>query len=195
MEVIDLITVSSVTAGCSTILGWWLKSRLENSIKLESDKVLEEFKLELKRSELLVAERLVAFKSMNVNLLGLRRYCRSLSAEHRNVSEFVPRREHLYKTENISLLSHHEQIVRKLDEIELFISPETRDAFNALFKQMCMGFNLELWLSQEDPMPEILSSAYELYDLIESRINDVLSSFYSDLSLSKSPKSPLFDGL
>ena len=183
MEIIDLFTISSVIAGSTTLLGWWLKSRLESSIKHEYDKVLEGFKSELKRSDLLLSERLTAFKSMSPFLLAIRRYCHAASAEHRAASEFESRTEHLDDSENMSLLSHHDLISRKLDEIELLISPSTRQRFDELFMQMGMGFNLELWLTSDDPAPEIVANAYELYDLVACRVNDVLSSFYNDLGL------------
>jgi len=183
MNFSDFISIAAIVGTCTTVLGWWLKSRLESSITHEYDKILESFKTELKRSDVLLTERLAVFKTLSGQLLALRRYCNARSAEFRNESEFESRTDSLAKQENISLLSHHENITRALESNELLISPKSRLSFEHLFLQMGMGFNLELWLAGEDPAPEIVSSAHELYDMVSSRVNDVLGSLYSDLGL------------
>lgn len=183
MNLDDYIGIAAIVGACTTVLGWWLKSRLDSSIKHEYDKILESFRTELKRSDVLLAERLAAFKTLSGHLLKLRRYCNARSAEYRNESEFEPRPESLTEQENISLLSHHENINRVLESNELLISPNSRKIFENLFLQMRIGFNLELWLASKDHTPEIASNAYELYDLVSSRVNQVLGALYSDLSL------------
>jgi len=183
MNLADYFGITAIVGACTTVLGWWLKSRLDSSIKHEYDKILESFKTELKRSDVLLTERLAVFKTLSGHLLALRRYCNARSAEFRNESEFESRTESLTEQENISLLSHHENITRSLESNELLISPNSRQSFEHLFLQMGMGFNLELWLASKDPAPEIVSSAYELYDLVASRVNDVLGALYSDLGL------------
>jgi len=183
MNIIDYFTITVIIGSCTTVLGWWLKVRLDSSIKHEYDKILEGFKSELKRSDVLLTERLAAYKSISPFLISLRRYCHARSVEFRNQSEFEPRTESLNEKENISLLSHQERISRALDDIELLISPMTRIRFDDLFKQMGLGFNLELWLSSGDPAPELLSNAHELYDLVGNKVNDVLVGLYSDLNL------------
>lgn len=194
MNISDYFTVALIVGGCTTILGWWLKSRLDSSIKHEYDQILESFKSELKRSDVLLTERLNAFKIISQKLLALRRYCRAQSAEMRNESEFEARLESLNENENISLLMHHNSISRELDGIELLISPKSRQSFVELFRQMSMGFNLELWLSSPDISPEVSSNANQLYDLIDQKITDVLEALYSDLGLpddlSKISKAP-----
>lgn len=189
MEIFDILKisgiVSTVVVVCTTIIGWWIKSRIENSIKHEHDKVLEGFKSELKRSDLLISERLVAFKSISPLLLSLKRYCHAARAQNSAASEFESTFEHLNEAENVSLLTHHQLISRKLDEIELFISPKTRSTFDELFAQISIGCNIEIWLISDEPDPEIVTNAHEFYDLVACRVNDVLSSLYSDLSLPK----------
>ena len=49
--------------------------------------------------------------------------------------------------------------------------------------QLHMGFNLESWLSHDDPASEIVSNAYELYESLAARATDVLAALYSDLGL------------
>jgi len=183
MNIIDYFAVTAIISTCTTILGWWLKVRLDSSIKYEYDKIIEVFKSELKRSDILLAERLSTFKATSIHLLELRRYCQAKSTEFRNESEFEARTESLTKQENIGLLNHHENLKRSLDNVELFISPKSRKSFEDLFMQLHMGFNLESWLSHDDPASEIVSNAYELYESLAARATDVLAALYSDLGL------------
>jgi len=141
--------------------------------------ILEAFKAEQKRSEILHAERLSAFKELSAKLIALRKYCRARSAEIRAESEFEPRTESLAESENKSLLCHYEEVSKGLDEKELFLSIQSRDRFNDLFQQMSLGFNLELWLAGGASPQE--QNAHELYDLVVERVNAILESLYTDL--------------
>jgi hypothetical protein len=183
MNITDYFGITAIVAACTSVLGWWLKARLDSSIKHEYDKILEIFKTELKRSDILLAERLAAFKTLSSHLIALRRYCNARIAELRQRSEFEARTDSLTAHENISLLSHCENINRVLESNELLISPHSRQSFASLFSQMGLGFNLELWLSASDPAPELFSNAHELYELVVSRVNETLSALYSDLGL------------
>lgn len=198
MNFADYFGITAIVGACTAVLGWWLKSRLDSSIKHEYDKILESFKTELKRSDILLTERLAVFKTLSSHLVALRRYCNARSAELRNESEFESGTESLTEQEKSSLLSHHENIIRALESNELLISPNSRQSFEHLFLQMGMGFNLELWLASKNPAPEIVSSAHELYDLVSSKVNDVLGALYSDLGLPQnlpfSPANPLKTG-
>jgi len=175
----DVLTIGGLFSAVIAVAGWWLKSRLETSIKFEYDRLLEAFKAEQKRSEILHAERLSAFKELSAKLIALRRYCKARSAEIREVSEFELRTESLTKAENKSLLCHYEEVSKGLDEKELFISIHSRDRFNDLFQQMSLGFNLEPWLAGGASPQEL--NAHELYDLVVERINAIMESLYSDL--------------
>lgn len=175
----DFVTIGGIFAAIVAVAGWWVKSRLETSIKHEYDRLLEAFKSEQKRSEVLHVERLSAFKELSVKLIALRRYCRAKSSEIRDQSEFEPRTESLTEFEYKSLLCHYEEISKGLDERELFISVQSRDRFNDLFQQMSLGFNLELWLSGGASPDEL--NAHELYDLVVVRVNAILESLYADL--------------
>ena len=183
MRIFDYFAITAIIGACTALLGWWLKSRLDNSIKHEYDKILERFKSELKRSDILLTERLEAFKSISGQLLALRRYCQAKSTEFRNESEFEPRTESLTEQENVSLLMHNENLTRVLESVELLISPKSRKRFDDLFLQMTLGFSLELWFASGDPAPEIVANAHECYDGIAERVNDVLGELYLDLGL------------
>jgi hypothetical protein len=184
MNMNDYIIFSSIFGCIATILGWWLKTHIDSSVKHEYDKLLELFKSDQKRSDTLLSERLVAFKYLSEKLLALRRYCNARSAEIRNQSEFETRTEALSSSENISLLQHHEIILRALEEKEYFFSPNAKKVFNILFSQISMGFNLELYhASSSKTLSGSDLNAHELYDLIVERVNDVIDSLYEDLGL------------
>lgn len=146
MGVVNYFGVAAMIGFFTSVLGLWLKARLNNSIKHEYDKVLEFFKIELKRSDALLGERFVAFRSLSGRLLALRRYCSARIEELRSDSEFAPRTEFLGEEENISLLSHHGKISNEFDGYELFLSHDSRRAFDELFLCMNMGFSMELHL-------------------------------------------------
>lgn len=179
MTFLDYATIGGTFSAIIAVAGWWLKSRLETSIKHEYDRLLEAYKSEQKRSEVLHAERLTAFKELSAKLIALRRYCKARSAEIRDQSEFEPRTESLSETEYKSLLCHYEEICRGLEERELFISEQSKTKFSNLFQQMSLGFNLELYLAAGDSPEEL--TAYELYDFVVIRINLILDSLYNDL--------------
>jgi hypothetical protein len=181
MNTTDFLTITGIMSAIATVLGWWLKSRLDSSIQHEYAKLLEQFKAQQKRSDLLHSERLDALKILAKKLLALRRYCHARSAEVRNESEYEPRTESLSPEENQSLLRHREVIARELEERELFLSPNARNRFDELFLQMSFGFNLEIWIASGQDESELNTA--QLYDLIASRTSDVMSALYEDLDL------------
>lgn len=181
MNIIDFFTISAIMSGIATILGWWLKSRLDSSIQHEYAKLLEQFKAQQRRSELLHSERLNALKVLATHLLALRRYCNARNAEIRNQSEFEPRVESLSPEESQSLLQHRDVITRAMEERELFLSPIVRNSFNELFRDMGNGCNVELWIASGLSAEEL--NAAQLFDLITKRANDVMSALYQDLEL------------
>jgi hypothetical protein len=181
MNTTDAFTIAGIMGAISTVLGWWLKARLDSSIQFEYARLLEQLKVQQKRSNLLHSERLNALKSLSGKLLALRRYCKARSAEVRNESEFEPRTESLSPTENLSLLQHREVIQRNMEEHELFLSPAARESFYELFRQMSLGFNLELWIASGQNETEL--NAAELFDLVANSANEVMSSLFKDLEL------------
>ena len=179
MEISDLVSISAVLAALVAGLGWWLRSRLENSIKHEYDRILLALEAQQRRNDARHAERLGAYKVLSKKLLSLRRYCNARSAELGDASEFEPRTEALTEDENISLLMHAEILRRSIDEFELFVSPTTREQFGDLFNQLSLGFNLELWLIGSENPDEL--NAPGLYDSVASKVNKSLGALYNDL--------------
>jgi len=46
MKLSDILTIGGVFSAVIAVAGWWLKSRLETSIKYEYDQLFEAFKTE-----------------------------------------------------------------------------------------------------------------------------------------------------
>lgn len=183
MKPVDYFTITAILSAVISIFGWWLKTRLDTSIRHEYDRLLELFKADQRRSDILNSERLVAFKVLSEKLLGLRRYCYAKAAELNVGSEFEPTTDSLSATENISLLQHSQRIERSMEERELFFSASVRAEFDELFSKMSMGFNLEIWLLSGGES-KVLNAA-ELYNSIGSGVNDVMSALYRDLGFVK----------
>lgn len=181
MTLIDYVTVSGIFTAIVTILGWLLKIRLDASVKHEYSRILETFKAEIKRTEVLGSERLEAFKAVSEKLIILRRYCQACSNEYGDASEFSRRPDTLPKNENTPLLQHHEAVFREAERFELFLSPKSRFAFEELKQQMGLGFSLETWLQSDNEQHELNADA--LYDSIINRVNVVMDCLYRDLGL------------
>jgi len=183
----NLISAAAIMSGIAAVLGWWIQSRINN----QSDRLLERFKDELAKQNILHTERLSAFKTLSEHLIALRRYCNACSAEFGQRSEFEPRRESLTAAENVSLLQHCQAIRRALEERELFVSADVREAFRQLFMQLNLGLHLELWLASGKDANEL--NAVQLYDLVATRVNEVLSAMFADLGFQ--PSTPQAKGL
>lgn len=192
MSLSDYISITAIFGGISTVLGWWLRTRLDASVKHEYSRLLESFKAELRRAEVLGSERLEAFKVISEQLISLRRYCHACSNEYGEASEFDRRPDILPEGENKPLLQHHESICREIEKYELFLSPATRKAFGDLTQQMSLGFNLEIWLQSDNDPKEL--NAEGLYDSVAVRVNAVLDCLYRDLGLPDEPHEGARDG-
>lgn len=181
MQISDLLSVSVITTAAVALLGWWLRSRLESSIRHEYDKLLEAFRAQQKRTDVLLTERSDAFKILSKQLLALRRYCYAQVADYGEESEFEPRADSLPEDENRSLLQHADTIRRSLDQYELFVSPTSRSCFRHLFNALSLGFNLEVWMQQDNPDPGLDPGG--IYSTIATSADGVLDSLYKDLGL------------
>jgi|SRR5690554_4679473 len=181
MQLSELLSVSAIFAATAAVLGWWLRSRLESSIKHEYDKLLEAFRAEQKRTDVLLSERSEAFKALSKRILALRRYCHAQAADYGGESEFAPRADSLQADENMSLLQHADAVRRAFDEYELFVSPTTRSSFRHLLNALSLGFNLEVWMQQESPDPGL--DPCGIYVTIADVSDGVLGSLYDDLGL------------
>jgi hypothetical protein len=175
----EFLTITTTMTVISTVLGWWLKARVDSSIRHQYDRLLELFRVELRRSDILHSERLAAFKVLSARLLALRRYCHARCAELGPSSEFQSRTDSLPSDENIPLLQHHDSILRSMEERELFLSPAARQSFAALFDKMRLGFNLELYLASGNDPDDM--NAEEFYWQVVSHVDGVMGALCRDL--------------
>ena len=182
MTPFDYITITTIYGAISVALGWWVKSRLDESVKYEYSKMLELFKAETKRAEILGNERLEAFKVISDKLIKLRRYCDACANAFGSACEFMNFPDTLPEDENIFLLSQYESINREVEKYELFISPSSRKAYNELKISLGLGFNLEIYL-QKDNISANELNAVEMYESISAQINNLLDNLYYDLDL------------
>jgi len=180
MNITDYLTIGAVTGAVNVALGYWVKSRIEGSIKHEYDKALEKVKSEWKRTDILLAERMAAFKFLQKRLVSIRRYCEAhISSE--SGSEFGPRPDDLDAADNKSILSHWTELEALLDENLVFLSGSCSASFEQLRNQLSFGASMEIHLCSEDPMPEIVASKKDGYQIIIDRINECIDALFKDL--------------
>jgi len=179
MDIADLFSIGAVVAALNLVLGLWAKSRIEGSIKHEYDKALERVKSEWKRTDVLLAERLAAFKLLQKKLVSIRRYCEA----HKNSesgNEFSARPEDLDAADNKSILIHWTELETFLDENLIFLSCSCNASFERLRDQLSLGANMELWLAS-DPEPEVVSSKASGYQAISNRVSECIDALFKDL--------------
>lgn len=188
----DFFSIAGIVGIIAIVLGWWLKSKLDSSIKYTYDQLLELFKAEQKRSDVLLSERLTAYKLLSEKLLALRRYCNARCAEVINSgSEFETRTENLPEEERISILQHYDAIQRALEERELIVSPCSRQRFDDLFASMNTGMTVELHAdSSPDGQAIMPGDADQVYFSIIARVNDVKMALYADLGFPEHISAP-----
>jgi hypothetical protein len=184
MNINDLLIISAVVGAIvSTVnvaFGYWLKAKVEGSIKLEYDKNLEKFKAKWKRTDVLLSERMAAFKLLQKKLVSIRRYCEAQIGSQLG-SEFSKRPEDLNDTDQKSILSHNEELEALLDENLVFLSQSSKEAFEKLRSTLSSGQSIELWLALDDPAPETVSSQSSCYENIISALNSCIDELYKDL--------------
>ena len=131
MNITDFLTIGAVVAAVNAVLGYWIKSRIEGSIKHEYDKALEKVRSEWKRTDILLAERMAAFKLLQKKLVSIRRYCEAhISSENGN--EFDPRPDDLEAADKKSVLTHWTELETLLDINLVFISSSCSASFDAV---------------------------------------------------------------
>lgn len=180
MNITDFLTIGAVVGAVNAALGYWVKSRIEGSIKHEYDKALEKVKSEWKRTDILLAERMAVFKLLQKRLVSIRRYCEAhISSE--NGSEFSTRPDDLDASDNKSILTHRTELETLLDENLVFLSSTCNASFERLRNQLSLGASLELCLASADPAPEIVASKADGYQAISDRIDECIHALFKDL--------------
>lgn len=180
MEITDLVNVGLVVGAINVVLGFWVKSRIDGSIKHEYDKALEKIKSDWKRTDILFSERMVIFKFLQKKLVSMRRYCVSqISSE--NGSEFFPNPDDLEPNDNKSILTHWTELETLLDENLIFLSSTSRKSFEDLQNQLSIGASMELWLASSEPLHEVDVSKVDGYKAISDKINECIDALYKDI--------------
>ena len=174
------MSIGAVVGAVNVVFGYWAKSRIEGSIKHEYDKKLEKIKSEWKRTDILLTERMAAFKLLQKRLVSIRRYCEShISFEIG--SEFGPRPDDLEAADNKSILTHWTELETLLDENLIFLSVSCSASFEQLRNQLSLGASMELGLTSADPAPEIMASKADGYQAISSLTNECIDALFKDL--------------
>lgn len=87
------------------------------------------FAVRTRRHEVLLAERLSAFKAIQAQLVGIRRYCESRLAYHRlHSGGFSPRTPEIVPSNSAEALALIVDYKRLTDENQIFLSRAARDA-------------------------------------------------------------------
>lgn len=180
MDITDLLSIGAVVGAVNAVFGYWAKSRIEGSIKHEYDKELEKIKSEWKRTDILLTERMAAFKLLQKRLVSIRRYCEShISSEIG--SEFGPRPDDLEAADNKSILTHWTELETLLDENLIFLSSSCSASFERLRNQLSLGASMELCLASADPAPEVMASKADGYQAISNLISECVDALFKDL--------------
>lgn len=183
MNISDLLSIGAVVAAVNAVLGYWAKSRIEGSVKHDYDKQLERIKSELKRTDILLSERMAVFKLLQKRLVSIRRFCEAqISSE--NGEEFGPHPDDLDPIDNKSILTHWTELEALLDENLIFLSISCVSSFDRLRNQLSLGASLELYLASSEPPIEFLISKVDCYKTISHLISKCIDALYKDLAFS-----------
>lgn len=140
------------------------------------------FAVKVKKHEVLLAQRIPAFKSIQKELVSFRRYyIASLSEMVGN--EFAPKLNDLSKEDRKSPLEQRDALEVVLADNLIFLSKGSRNCLNALEDSLGLLCNVEL-LHVTEPENEILQSeAKGLYERILSQIDECIEEMYKELRL------------
>jgi hypothetical protein len=180
MNITDLLTIAAIVGAVNVVLGNWAKSRIEHSIKHEYDQALEKIKSEWKRADILLAERMAAFKLLQKSLVSIRRYCQAQIGSGKG-SEFSTRPDDLGVPDNKSILMHWTELEILLDENLVFLSNSCLDSFEELRNQLSIGACMELYLASAQPVLEIVTSKTDCYQSISGEIDKCIHALFKDL--------------
>jgi hypothetical protein len=136
-----------------------------------------------KKYDILLKERIPAFKSIQQRIVSLKRYCDAQLAEHQG-NEFAPRFDDLPDDSRTNALGHRTLLGNVVQQNLIFLSPGSRKSLQELDAQLSLLCNLELVLAG-DPDERIASSAPSAYEATLKRIEECVNSLYSELKLPK----------
>ncbi len=141
------------------------------------------FTMRSKKYDILLRERIPAFKSIQQRIVSLKRYCHAQLAEYQ-ANEFAPRFGDLPEDARKNALGHRTLVANVVEQNLIFLSSGSRNTLQELDAQLSLLCNLELLLAG-NPDETIKSSAPNAYEATLNRIEECLDSLYSELKLPK----------
>jgi len=141
------------------------------------------FTIRGKKYDILLRERITAFKTVQQRIVSLKRYCLAMIAEYEG-NEFAPHFEGLSDEDKMSALEHRAKLSHIVEDNLIFLSHSSRKSLNELDGQLSLLCNLELLLAG-NPDETIKSSAKSAYDATFSIIESCIDELYSELKLPK----------
>lgn len=139
------------------------------------------FTMRSRKYEILLKERIPAFKSIQRRIVSLKRYCMARVAEYQG-NEFAAHFDDLPGEDKKSALSHRSELGNLVEENLIFLSSQSRKSLEDLDTQLSLLCNLELSLAA-NPDQSITSSAQGAYEATLDRIDTCLENLYSELKL------------
>jgi hypothetical protein len=119
-----------------------------------------------KRHEILITEKLVAFKAVQAQLVALNHYCEAAMGEYSG-GDFHPRISDLNESEPSSALSQVHELRQVVDKHCIFFSAPVRKNLNGLFQQIYLLASMELIATSDNSFgnPDAYEKVSELVDL------------------------------
>jgi len=138
------------------------------------------FTLRMKTREIILVERLKAFKLLHQKIASLKKYCTVRELE-RDGSEFAPTVACLSKDDQNSILGHRTEIWSLVEENGIFLSKRSQKAIQALDSQLSLLCNMELSLAESTPLNEIVDSASDGYKVGRQAAEECLDALFAEI--------------
>ncbi len=140
------------------------------------------FGVRAKKHEMLMAQRIPAFKAIQKQLVAFRRYyIASLSQMVGN--EFAPKLEDLSKEERKSPLEQRQSLDVVLADNLIFLSKESRKCLNALDDSLGLLCNVELLHASEPENQAWRDEAKGFYERVLAQVDACIEEMYKELKL------------
>jgi len=138
------------------------------------------FTLRMKSREIILIERLKAFKLLHQKIASLKKYCTVKEVEG-DGSEFAPTVACLSQNDKNSILGHRTEIWALVEENGIFLSKKSQKAIQALDGQLSLLCNMELSLAESSPLKEIVNSASDGYKVGRQAAEKCLDALFAEI--------------
>ena len=140
------------------------------------------FTIRSKKHDIILQERILAFKTIHKELVFLSRYCHAIVASRKG-NEFAPRLEDLSEDVKKSALTHWTYLQEIVDENLIFLPSRSKKLIDEIFFCLSILSNIELQLAYSDPPEEVVISAPEAYENAIDKIDLCLENLFNELKL------------